>query len=205
MFRHPMSWFGLALVIIALVFWDRSPTERLQPPSDEALHFPNGYVENMHTRVFDEQGQLHYRLSAQRADHFQTDPAAPGADDYSLVEHPDLAMHPQAAEPWHLQARKGRIDKQGDRVLLHDGVRAWQNGEQGLTELTTSELWVEVPQEYAHTDKAVNMRAEQGTTDAIGMRAQLGEERIELLSEVQGLYHPQAPAQPQAHPQEGTP
>lgn len=198
MHRHPMSWFGLALVIITLVFWDRSPTERLQPLEDEELHFPTAYVENMHTRVLDEQGRLHYQLSAQRADHFQADPAGPGADDYSLVEHPELTMHPQTSAPWHLQARKGRVDDQGDLVQLHNGVRAWQNGEQGLTELTTSELWVEVPQEYAHTDKAVNMRAEQGTTDAIGMRAQLGEERIELLSEVRGLYH--SPA----HPQEST-
>src|SRR5690625_6698554 len=100
-------------------------------------------------------------------------------------------MHLHTAKPWHLQARKGRVTDDGDVVLLHDGVRAWQNGEHGLTELTTSELWVEVPREYAHTDKAVNMRAEQGTTDAIGLRAQLGDERIELLSEVQGLYHPQ--------------
>lgn len=201
MFRHPLSWLGLALVIITLVFWDRSPTERLQPAAEPEQHFPAAYVENMHTRVLDEQGKLHYRLRAQRADHFQEDPAGPGAEDYSVIEHPDLTMHPQTAAPWHLQARMGRIDDQGDLVLLHDGVRAWQDGEQGLTELTTSELWVEVPKEYAHTDKAVNMRAEQGTTDAIGMRAQLGEERIELLSEVRGLYKPQA--QPQAQQQDG--
>ncbi len=191
MHRHPMSWLGLALVILTLVFWDRSPTERPQPSPDDERQFPNAYVDNMRTRVLDEQGRLHYRLSAQRAEHFQADPAGPGADDYSLVDNPDLTMHLHTAEPWHLQARKGRVTDDGDVVLLHDGVRAWQNGEHGLTELTTSELWVEVPREYAHTDKAVNMRAEQGTTDAIGLRAQLGDERIELLSEVQGLYHPQ--------------
>lgn len=199
MFRHPMSWIGLALVIITLVFWDRSPTQRLQPQTDEELPFPTAYVENMLTRVLDEQGRLHYRLSAQRADHFQADPAGPSAEDYSLVEHPDLTMHPQTAAPWHLQARKGRVDKQGELVLLHNGVRAWQKGDNGLTALTTSELWVEVPKEYAHTDKAVNMRAEHGTTDAIGMRAQLGEERIELLSEVLGLYYPRAQPQEGGH------
>ncbi|MDQ2078271.1 LPS export ABC transporter periplasmic protein LptC [Marinimicrobium sp. ABcell2] len=191
MFRHPMSWIGLALVIIVLVFWDRSPTQRLQPTPDDEIQFPNAYIEGMETRVFDPQGRLHYRLTALRADHFQVDPAGPGDDDFSLVERPDLTMYPETAAPWHLQALMGRSDARGETVFLYDGVRAWQDGEHGLTELVTSELWVEVPQEYAHTDKAVNMRAEQGTTDAVGMRALLGEERIELLSEVQSLYRPQ--------------
>jgi lipopolysaccharide export system protein LptC len=192
MFRHPMSWIGLALVIIVLVFWDRSPTQRLQPTAEDDPQFPNAYIENMETRVFNAQGRLHYRLTARRADHFQVDPISPGEDDYSLVERPDLTMYPETAAPWHLKAEMGRSDARGEVVLLYDGVRAWQDGAHGLTELVTSELWLEVPQEYAHTDKAVNMRAEQGTTDAIGMRALLGEERIELLSEVQGLYRPQA-------------
>src|SRR5690625_3111408 len=105
MHRHPMSWLGLALVILTLVFWDRSPTERPQPSPDDERQFPNAYVDNMRTRVLDEQGRLHYRLSAQRAEHFQADPAGPGADDYSLVDNPDLTMHLHTAKPWHLQAR----------------------------------------------------------------------------------------------------
>lgn len=188
MFRHPVSWIVLALVITVLIFWD-GPGELLVPTPELAPAFPQAYMEQMETRVFDTDGRLRYHLQADSAEHYQPDPRRATELDYSLIDQPDLTMYPQDANPWHLVARTGRTDARGDQVHLSGGVRAWQDDERGLTEIITSELWVDVPREYAHTDKAVKMRAVQGTTDAVGMQAELGEERIELLSEVRSVYN----------------
>src|SRR5690606_41333481 len=76
--------------------------------------------------------------------------------------------------------------------ILFTDVRVFQESEQeGLLELLTSELRIKASQQYAETDKAVKMRAQQGHLDTLGMKAYLGEDRIELLSRVRGTYEPQ--------------
>lgn len=189
MFRHPIPWLGLALIIAVVAFWDRSPGDIISDAGERSPEFPMAYMEQMETRVFDAQGQLNYHLVTEGVEHYQRNPRRASDGDYSLIERPDMTVYPEDAAPWRLRALKGRTDAQGDEVHLREQVRAWQNGERGLTEITTDELWIEPPREYAHTDKAVKMRAEQGTTDAVGMQAELGEDRIELLSDVQSLYH----------------
>ncbi len=49
---------------------------------------------------------------------------------------------------------------------------------------------MEPNRQYAETSKAVKMRSPRGQHEAIGMRADLSKDHIELLSEVRGTYEP---------------
>ncbi len=191
MLRHPLTWLGLILLLVVAALWDRSPNELIQPEVSRAPEFPQAYMVQMKTERFDAEGRLNYYLESDRAAHYQPDPRRATDRDYTLIEQPRVRLYPVDAEPWLARANRGRSDASADNVLLQGEVLALQQTEQGFTEITTSELWLQPDKEYAHTDKAVKMRAAQGITNAIGMQADLSAERIELLAQVRSLFHPQ--------------
>ena len=59
---------------------------------------------------------------------------------------------------------------------------------QGEITIATSELRLNTQQQFAETDKAVTMRAAKSEITAVGMRAEMKREHIELLSHVKGTY-----------------
>lgn len=191
MWRHPLSWLGLILLLVVAALWDRSPGELIQPEVNRAPEFPRAYMVQMQTKLFDAEGRLNYYLSSEQAEHYQPDPRRATEQDYTSIKQPRIRLYPADGEPWFARADRGRSDANAENVLLQGAVRVWQEPEQGLTEITTSELWLQPPKEYAHTDKAVKMRAAQGITDAVGMQADLSTESIELLAQVRSLFHPQ--------------
>lgn len=191
MLRHPFTWLGLILLLGVAAFWDRSPNELLQPEVTRAPEFPRAYMEQMQTKRFDAEGRLNYYLESEQAEHYQPNPRGATEQNYTLIKQPRIRLYPADAEPWLARADRGRSDANAENILLQGEVLARQENKQGFTEITTSELWLQPPKEYAHTDKAVKMRAAQGTTEAVGMQADLSAERIELLARVRSFFHPQ--------------
>lgn len=188
MLRHPLTWLGLLLLLVVAALWDRSPNELMQPEVSQAPEFPRAYMVNMDSKRFDTEGRLNYHLASEQAKHFQPNPRRATNQDYTLIERPRVRLHPADAAPWRARANQGRSDSDAENVLLQGEVRAWQDDEQGFTEITTSELWLQPSKQYAHTDKAVKMRAAEGSTNAVGIQADLGAERIELLKQVRSLF-----------------
>ncbi len=191
MLRHPLTWLGLLLLLVVAALWDRSPNELMQPEVTRAPEFPRVYVINMDSKRLDSEGRLDFHLAAEQVEHFQPDPRRATEQDYTLIKQPRVRLYPADAAPWLTRANRGRSDAKAENILLQSGVRAWQENAQGLTEITTSELWLQPSKEYAHTDKAVKMRAAQGITEAVGMQADLSAERIDFLAQVRSLFHPQ--------------
>jgi lipopolysaccharide export system protein LptC len=193
MVRHPLPWIALGILAVFALLWDSSPRDLLSPKPDSELRFPNAYMLDVETREYNPDGSLSYHLQASRVEHHQQDPRTAGARDYTLIEQPLMAFFGDTPsdQPWQLSARRGRSEVQGTLITLDQAVRAWKEtaGDQ-LLELTTERLVVKPGEQYAETDKAVNMRSPQGVTDAVGMRALMNQDRIELLSEVKGRYEP---------------
>jgi lipopolysaccharide export system protein LptC len=126
-------------------------------------------------------------------EHYQRNPRLQGPFDYTLIAQPLITFYGDdpEAEPWRLSASEGRSDAEGSLITLDRAVRAWKTtADEQLLELTTERLIVKPGEQYAETDKAVKMRSPQGVTDAVGMRALMEEDRVELLSEVRGRYDP---------------
>jgi Uncharacterized protein conserved in bacteria len=194
MSRIPLPWVVIALLVIGLVaFWDKSPNELLGEDIVRSANFPQAYMTSIKLREYDAEGNLRSILTTDTAEHFQVNPLRPGPKDYTMLAQPRMLFSNTAdVAPWHLTAEEGRIDQNGQLITLFTNVRVFQESEQeGLLELLTSELRIKASQQYAETDKAVKMRAQQGHLDTLGMKAYLGEDRIELLSRVRGTYEPQ--------------
>lgn len=204
MLKNPLVWLGLVVLIGLVAIWDFNPEDLMRPVPEREAEFPHAYLVGSETRRFDTEGRLYHHMVSERADHFQHLPQRSSERDYSLIQKPDITLYgengpeggdsPQtdAPAPWRVRAEQGRSDANATRIHLREQVRVWQQSEEGLTELTTSELIIEPDRQFAETDKAVNMRSPQGRNQAVGMRADLGKDHIELLSEVRGTYDAQS-------------
>lgn len=188
MLKNPLVWLGGFLLIALAAIWDFSPEDLMHAPEQEAHTYPQAYLVDSRTRRFNPQGQLRYRLDSTRADHFQYSDNGPSDQDYSIILQPKVGFHDPDGPPWYLNAEQGQSNADGSRIRLWEDVQAWQSVEGGRSELLTEELIIFPNRQFAETDKAVKMRSPQGETDAVGMRANLERDHIELLSEVRGTY-----------------
>lgn len=194
MFRIRLQWLApIVLLVLAFILLEKSPKglvvdlTRAQPDD-----FPYAYMTNIETLEYDVEGKLVYKLETPAAKYFQRDASQPGAADYTLIEQPRIIFYAaNNTTPWHMSAAEGFSDANGHEVRLKTDVVAEQKSSaQGPIQVTTSELRVNTLLQYAETDKAVKMRAQQNQIETVGMRAFLNEDRIELLSEVRGVYAP---------------
>ncbi|MGD8174620.1 LPS export ABC transporter periplasmic protein LptC [Marinimicrobium sp. ARAG 43.8] len=192
MWRKPRTWIGLFLLVALAALWDYSPKDLMRDPAPEETraHYPQAYIIRANTHRYDTEGQLHYHLLSARVDHFQRIPGQASPQDYSLFLTPRLTLHGESPQPWNLNANLGRSDATGDKIRLTGEVHLWQQAQAGTTELNTPELLIEPNRQYAETDKTVNMRSPRGRQEAVGMQADLGNDIIELLSEVRGIHEP---------------
>lgn len=188
----PVPWLvAIALVLCFFSFSLRQKTELVGYEYDLG-GFPQIYMKQVETREFDPQGKLHYRLTTPQITHFQLSPDGPSDGDFTLIERPDMAFYDaESVAPWLVTADTGRSEANGQLLLLIDNVLIQQQTPtQGLVQITTSELQVRASEQFAHTDKAVNMRNAKGQMDAVGMDADLAQSRLQLKSHVKAIYDP---------------
>jgi len=188
----PAPWLvAIALVICFFAFSLRQKVEVVGYEYDLG-GFPQIYMKQVETREFDAQGKLHYQLTTPRITHYQINPDGPSAGDYTMIESPDMAFYDaESVAPWLVTADTGRSEANGELLRLIDNVLIQQQTPtQGLVQITTNELQVRASEQFAHTDKAVNMRSAKGQIDAVGMDADLAQSRLQLKSQVKAIYDP---------------
>jgi lipopolysaccharide export system protein LptC len=190
---------GLSLLVICsllaafLVLWESPPDVFMRNTQSGAAQPrpPVAIVTNSTTRKFDTSGNLSYLFTAAESRHFQVNPKRATAKDYSIVTAPQLILYKDttSAPPWNISARQGRVTANGTIVDLHNRVVAWHpSGSGARTEFTTSYLRLQPVNQFAQTDKAVIMRTPGNSTDAVGMKASLKQNTVQLLSNVRGTH-----------------
>ena len=188
----PAPWLvAVALVIFFFAFSLRQKNEIVGYDYDPG-GFPQIYMKDVETREFDAEGRLHYQLTTPQITHFQMNPDAPSDSDYTLIDHPNMALHDvESKAPWLVTAAIGRSEGNGQLIrLLENVLIQQQTPSQGLIQITTSELRVRPREQFAETDKAVKMRSAKGQIDAKGMDADLAQSRLQLKSQVKAVYDP---------------
>ncbi len=128
-----------------------------------------------------ETGQLVYSLSAQRIDHIPAD---------GSVQLTDLKVLYAGEDSWTIQAERGamgasreRLDLNGDVTITSVDVQTERN-----TTIKTEQLTLDITSNQAHTDQEVRIHISGGELNAQGMQADLKSKKIDLLSDVRGLF-----------------
>lgn len=188
--RQPKSWIIVVGVCIALGYGALHFTPRdlalsdAPPQAKQAL--PETYIVGMVDRSFDANGQLSHTLKAEQVTYYARSQGTDGT-----LQKPRVLFFNEKGTPWNLEADTGHIYSDNNTVTLNDNVVAYSHSEDhGQLTLLTESLSIDTDKQYAHTDKPVTMRSARSNTQAVGLKADLQEGRLELLSEVRGRYEP---------------
>lgn len=189
---QPLPWIVVIILLVVFATMKYSSTEQKTTAEQITVKsFPHTYLENVEVRQFDQGGNLHFQMSSPSVRTFQVNDT-PSAADYSLFTTPVFMLSNDPLKPsWHVTAQEGRLDSSDEWLTLRNDVLARQTSEKhGETTISTTELRLNTQQQFAETDKAVTMRAAKSDITAVGMRADMKSERIQLLSQVKGTYEP---------------
>ena len=143
------------------------------------------YVEDFTTLSMDENGAPKNKLRAEYMAHFPH-------DDSTKLVRPSLEVYREGEPPWYVTADYGRVMGDLEELQLSGAVHMWRNNDAGMrnVEIITSDVRVIPELEYLETDRAATLRTDTTVMNAIGMRAYLHENRLELLNQVRGHHVP---------------
>lgn len=188
----PLPWLVVGVLVIVFATFKYTSTQDVSAPQQAEIKiFPHSYITDVEVRQYDRDGGIHYQMNTPLIRRFQVKDS-PSEQDYSLFETPVFMLVNNPQKPgWFVTAQEGRLDNNDTWFTLTHEVLARQTSEkQGETTITTSDLRLNTQEQFAETSKAVTMRAAKSQITAVGMRADMKREHIELLSNVKGTYEP---------------
>lgn len=190
--KLPRNVFSALLALAATVvffLWvlDDGDSDAFGPTADEE-RVPAWYWNNAQFWNFNLDGSLHQDAVAIDVKHFSE-------EEVTLLREPRVITHGGDDISWHTRAEFGEVREQNDVIELSRDVEI-RNDDNSFN-IQTERLILIRSKNMAETDAAVTFTHEAGRTDAVGMRAWLRKEKVELLSEVKSTYKPEsAPAKP---------
>jgi len=145
---------------------------------------PDTYVNHANVTSYDIQGNPKYRLTSTQITHY------PGEKDAEILKPLVFIFQPQGT-PWKIQAQKGRVTSDGERVQLDQQVMISRQGslQNSFSQLESEQLFVWPKQEYAESDKAVKITTNDTVVTAVGLEADLYEQQYHLLTQVKVKHH----------------
>ncbi len=180
------------LVIAALAWlsaewlWEQEAEAPVAAPLAD-VETPDAFMEGVVMRTMNMQGQPRYEMRAVRAVHYTQ-------DDRTEFDTPFITFYRPDGKLWTLAAEQGRASD-GDQDILLSGevlMRRPQNPAQPAgpaeMEVFTRELRILSDREYAETDQPTTIVHAYGRVDAVGMKVWFKQERLQLLSQVKGIY-----------------
>lgn len=182
------TWLPAAL-LVALAVSSSLWLASLSTTSVEIKRFegraPDLTMEEFEVTSMGEDGSPLRRLSAAYMAHFAD------TETKELI-HPHLVVYQEEAEPWHVSSERGWVSADNDVLMLLGKVNIWRNRPDGKREIhiETEDLRVLPDNEYAETELPVSISTPESLTSGTGMRAYLGESRVQLLSRVKTTIDP---------------
>lgn len=173
----------IAALLAAVGYWNISPESFLDRPAasvdESAIDY---YAINAHSVQFLPDGKLQYEMTADKVEHMKV-------SEITLLTKPDLQMYRGTEFPWHVQSERGEVNPDGSEVELIDSVRVARTDQKNRATIVTSSRMTVFPQkQFAQTQQAVRIEAGGGVSTGVGMKANLKDSRINLLSNVRGQY-----------------
>ena len=188
MSRRPLIL--LTLLVLALGgSWLFKEQQRERPATVKAVEERvDYYFHGLEVVRMDPQGRPRERLRSEQLLHHD-------GDDSATLIAPRVQLRDEQGQNWHLSADNGSIHEQGERVELHGKVRLTRPTGKGLAplRLATERMTVHPQAGYAESDAPVRISDARATIDALGMRAYIDEQRLELPAQVRGTYDPSTP------------
>ena len=180
-------WPTLLLLLIAAVASGVLVLQNDDKDSDRAPKPELGigyYMKQAELVRIDENGRILYRVQTDEA----TQKVRNGIIELDLVR---VSYDPLTEVPWDLRADKGQILPDRNIIQLTGDVIAKTRGEiQAPIRISTDFLELDTDTYIAETDREVTIDYTNNQIFATGLRAFLKEERLQLVSNVNGKFIP---------------
>ncbi|MFZ5592731.1 MAG: LPS export ABC transporter periplasmic protein LptC [Pseudomonadota bacterium] len=182
--RYPLFLIAL-LALAAFSAWllQTASIPQASVPGKQR-HDPDFYMKDFTLTTMDKAGIPRNRLSGPYLVHYAD-------DDSAELTRPRMIAFRKGEPPWHIEAERGWISSGGKDVVLRGDVVMRQNDTVRGHEQTvcTTDLHIRPDDEYAETTHPVTFSNNAGSVvNAVGMRVNLKDERLELLSKVRASY-----------------
>ncbi|MCG2634856.1 MAG: LPS export ABC transporter periplasmic protein LptC [Gammaproteobacteria bacterium] len=187
--RRALQLAGVITVTILAVFAlrDASVDSPRPIPTAEESHVPDYIVDQFNSTLLGRNGKPLYRLGAVELKHFSD-------DDTSELQQPRYAKFPEGAKPVFISADRGWMNADETELLLVGNVQVnkGQPGDTQSIKATMETLRIFPKEDFAETDSPVHLEGQGTVADAIGMHADLANDRLTLLSKVRGKQEPRS-------------
>jgi len=183
--RNRIRLIIAALILIPiLLYWGYSGTP--QEASNDITQLTGRidyYVDNAHTREWDEAGMLKRTITATKIEH---DPQA----EVNYLTYPKSISFRSDRSQVQITSEKGvalddnsRTDLAGN-VIVHDNPTSASS-----VKLVTERLSIYPKDDFAETDQPVTISSASGNLKGTGMDLHLEKQVLNLHSNVKGIYH----------------
>ena len=169
-------------------------------PVHQAAHLdqqPDMFMTDAEYFEYNKQGDLHSHMTTTKIDHY-------AHMNSSRFENPTLMTYTDQHTPWHISAKHGKSHYGTKWVYLWNNVIVHKSTEPNNPEttITTPGMTLLPPKTLAKTDQNVTITRPGSIVHSRGMRADLKQGVITLLSHSRGVYEPtQHVTQTNAHHQ----
>ncbi|MFO7602957.1 MAG: LPS export ABC transporter periplasmic protein LptC [Gammaproteobacteria bacterium] len=175
--------FVTVLILASLSGWWLSELRKrpapLPPP--DARHY-DYYLTNFHSTVLDAAGKPAYRIRAAHLEHYPH-------DDRATLRQPHFTLL-EADATWEAQAEQGVVFLEQQTLDMSGAVILTQTSAGGPeVTLHTEQLHIDAQEKTLTSTVEVKIASGRDTIEAIGLKANLANGQLELLSHVQGRYH----------------
>lgn len=167
----------IAMALYLTLYWDSNPPISLLSRQDDPDRI-DLYAEQVHGIKYAVDGRPLQTLWATRMDHYP-------ARGHSVLQAPVLLSAGKDGEVWSTTANTGTLVGE-DEIQLHERVVI--NDSKKTVQFTTEALTYFPDRMEAKSDVAVTLTRLGDTTTAVGMRADLARNRIELLKKVTSIH-----------------
>lgn len=187
--RHGLVYLGILAVLAVLSAWFLSTVE--SSLRDEAVsdsEAPVLYVDHFVATRMNDQGLREYTLAAPYLVQW-------AGQQGTQLEQPEMNVFQDQVHTWMIRAEQAWIAPDNTLIRLEQAVsmiRPASSGKRPLT-ITTRNLLLRSEQGYAETAEAARLETPGGLVTAVGLKAYLHTEQLELLSKVRGVYEPSTP------------
>lgn len=148
-------------------------------PEHEADYFLEGFT----ATSIDKTGRPSYRLEANQLKHYPVNRVV-------TLEKPYIEFYTAAPQPWQTWAKKGSLYEKNQQMELVGEVRIHRAGNKHEPAITlhTDSLYINTKSKVAETKAEVTINRGKDVISATGMRIDMLNDKLELLSSVEGKY-----------------
>jgi lipopolysaccharide export system protein LptC len=176
-------WSGLAILAGFTSWWLNSLQQEL-PIHKLSMNaqLPDYTLKDFNTTRTDAEGRLKNRLTAEHLLHYP--------ENNTMIMAPDILFYQQGQVQWHVASEHGQVSADNKEVWLlgHATLQRVTDNPAKRFDILSQNVHVKLDEEYAETHEPSTLLSATSTTNAVGMKIFMQQQRLELLSKVKGTY-----------------